>query len=208
MPNLLLLIILSGLLHITGLYVKSPSLKYIFKPLTTLLIIFLAIHQGGNSCSQYKILILGGLVFSLAGDIFLMLRRERFVAGLVSFLLAHILFISAFVSYSGVFLSVYYLIPVLIYFAVFLVVLLPHTGKMSLPVIIYAVVLLLFLWQASGQYAQHPAIETTFAFGGAVLFVLSDSLLAFNKFVKTLKWAPALLMVLYWAALYFLALSI
>ena len=208
MNFLLLLIILSGMLHITGLYVKSASLKYIFKPLTTVLLIYLAISQGGQSCSQYKILILGGLGFSLAGDIFLMLPRQRFIAGLISFLVAHLFFISAFIGYTGPFWNGYYLIPVLAYFVLFLVVLLRHTGKMRLPVLIYALVLLIFLWQAAGQYGFNPTTATAFGFLGALLFVLSDTLLAYNKFVKTLKWAPGVLMVLYWAALYFLALSI
>jgi uncharacterized membrane protein YhhN len=208
MNFLLILIVLSGLLHITGLYVKSSSLKYIFKPLTTGLIIFLAIQQGGTSCSQYKILILAGLGFSLLGDVFLMLRRERFIAGLVSFLVAHLFFIAAFIGNAGPFWNGYYLIPLLVYFTFFLVVVLRHTGKMSLPVIVYALVLLVFLWQAAGQYGFNPTNATGFGFFGAVLFVLSDSLLAYNKFVKPLKWAPGVLMVLYWAALYFITLSI
>jgi len=208
MHYLLLLIVLSGLLHITGLYVKSSSLKMVFKPLTTLLIIYFAMHQGGVSCSQYKILLLAGLGFSLLGDFFLMLPRERFIAGLVSFLVAHLFFITAFVGHAGPFWNLTYLIPVGVYFIFFLVVVLRHTGKMSLPVIVYAAVLLVFLWQAAGRYGYTPTPTTAFAFWGALLFVLSDSLLAFNKFVKTLKWAPGVLMVLYWAALYFLALSI
>lgn len=208
MNFLLLLIILSGLLHITGLYVKSPSLKMVFKPLTTLLIIYLALQQGGEFFPRYKILLLTGLGFSLLGDVFLMLPRERFIAGLVSFLLAHLFFITAFIGHSGPFWNLTYLIPVMIYFIFFLVVLLRHTGKMSLPVIVYALVLLVFLWQAAGRFASHPTSASAYAFWGALLFVLSDSLLAFNKFVKTLKWAPGVLMVLYWAALYFLALSI
>ncbi len=206
MPFLLLLVLLSGLLHITGLYVKSPSLKMVFKPLTTLLIIFFAFRQNGPE--TYKTLILAGLFLSLAGDIFLMLPRERFVAGLVSFLLAHFFFIAAFVYSHGPFLNWIYLTPVFVYFVLFLNVLWKHTGKMSVPVGIYALVLLLFLWQAAGRYDFFHSDTALFGLWGALLFVLSDSLLAYNKFVKPLKWAPATLMVLYWSALYLLTLSI
>ena len=208
MNFLLLLIVLSGLLHITGLYVKSPSLKYIFKPLTTLLIIFLAIQQGGQSCSQYKMLILGGLVFSLVGDVFLMLPRERFIAGLVSFLVAHLFFITAFTLHGGPFWNWFYLAPVVVYFGLLSNILLKHTGKMTLPVVVYSLVILFFAWQAGGRYDFEPSLQTAYGLLGAVLFVFSDSLLAYNKFVKPLRWAPAGIMVLYWGALVFLTLSI
>ena len=208
MNFLLLLIVLSGLLHITGLYVKSPSLKYIFKPLTTVLIIFLAFRQGGSDFTQYKTLILIGLSLSLLGDIFLMLPRERFIAGLVSFLVAHLFFIAAFIGNAGPFWNWIYLAPVFIYFVLFLNILWKHTGNMTVHVSVYSLVLLIFLWQAAGQYGFYTTNTTAFGFWGALLFVLSDSLLAYNKFVKPLKWAPAILMVWYWAALYFLALSI
>jgi len=208
MSYLLLLIILSGLLHITGLYVKSPSLKMVFKPLTTALIIYLAFQQGGNSFSFYKTMILIGLGLSLMGDIFLMLPRERFIAGLVSFLTAHVFFIVAFTSNGGPFWNWIYLAPVFVYFSLLSNVLLKHTGKMTLPVVVYSLVILFFLWQAAGRYGFQPDMLTACGLFGAILFVLSDSLLAYNKFVKPIKWAPGILMILYWSALYFLALSV
>ncbi len=206
MPFLLLLVILSGMLHITGLYVKSASLKMIFKPLTTVLIIVSAFRQNGPE--SYQFLLVTGLVFSLAGDIFLMLPRERFIAGLVSFLVAHLFFIAAFVIPDGPFLNWIYLTPIFVYFVLFLNILWKHTAKMSVPVGIYSFVLLLFLWQAAGRYGFFHSDTALFGLWGALLFVLSDSLLAYNKFVKPLKWAPGVLMILYWTALYFLILSI
>ncbi len=208
MYPLLLLIILSGALHITGLYVKSPSLKMIFKPVTTLLILYFALQRGGNACSAYKVFVLAGLVFSLVGDVFLMLPQQRFVAGLVSFLVAHLFFITAFTWDGGPYWNWIYLIPAVVYLLLLGSILLRHTGKMTVPVVVYSVVILVFAWQAAGRYGAHPGQAAAFGLYGAVLFVLSDSLLAYNKFVKTLKWAPATLMVLYWGALYFIALSV
>jgi uncharacterized membrane protein YhhN len=208
MNDLLLLIILSGLLHITGLYVKSPSLKMIFKPLTTALIIYLAFRQGGTAFPFYKTMILIGLGLSLVGDIFLMLPRERFVAGLIAFLIAHLTFISAFVFDFPLYYNWVYLAPVALYILIFLKILTPHTGEMTLPVVVYALVIGTFVWLASCRYGTHVSESSFYVMTGAILFVLSDSLLAYNKFVKTLKAAPALVMVLYWGALYFLALSV
>ena len=207
MDFLLLLIILSGILHIIGLIIENPSLKMVFKPLTTLLIIFFAFSRG-DAVSAYKTLLLAGLVFALIGDIFLMLPREQFVAGLVSFLIAHLFFILAFTGNHGFYWNWIYLAPIFVYFTLLINILIKHTGKMTLPVIVYSVVIMIFVWQAAGRYATLPNSFTVFALYGAILFVLSDSLLAYDKFVKPMKWAHSVVMILYWTALYFLALSV
>jgi uncharacterized membrane protein YhhN len=208
MNDLLLFIVLSGLLHITGQYLKVASLKYIFKPLTTILIFVLAFQLELGNYSVYKILILAGLVFSLLGDVFLMLPKERFVAGLVSFLVAHLLFIGAMVSDFGPYYAWIPFVPIAIYMGVFLWILLPKTGKMTLPVLVYALVIMLFLWQAAGRAWYLAGDSSSYAFYGALLFVISDSVLAYNKFVRPFKLAEFSIMLTYWSALVLLALSI
>ena len=80
--------LVSGLLCIRADYRQSQRQFFIFKPLTTALIILLALLAPLPANADYKWLILAGLLFSLAGDIFLMLPRDRFIAGLISFLIA------------------------------------------------------------------------------------------------------------------------
>ena len=58
-----------------------------------------------------KSLRLAGLLFSLVGDVSLMLPNERFIQGLVSFLVAHLCYIVAFTFESGRALSTLDLIP-------------------------------------------------------------------------------------------------
>jgi len=208
MNFLILLIILSGLLHITGQYLKITSLKYIFKPLTTALIILLAFQFDLGNYTIYKTLILIGLVFSLMGDVFLMLPKDRFIAGLVSFLVAHLLFIGAMVSGLGPFYAWIPFIPIAVYMIILLWILLPKTGKMTVPVLVYALVIMLFLWQAAGRAWYLAGDSSSNAFFGAVLFVISDSILAYNKFVKSFKLAELIIMLSYWSALVLLAFSI
>ena len=208
MNYLLLLIILSGLLHISGEYLKVSSLKYVFKPVTTALIILLTFQLKTGNFTVYKMLIISGLVFSLIGDVFLMLPKDRFVAGLVSFLIAHLLFIGAMVSGFGPFFAWLPFIPIAIYMLIFLWIVLPKTGKMTIPVLVYALVIMIFLWQAAGRAWVLAGISSTYAFLGAMLFVISDSILAYNKFVKTFKLAEFFIMLSYWSALVLLALSI
>mgnify|MGYP001103435743 CR=1 FL=1 len=68
---------------------------YAFKPLATLLILALALSLS-PARPDYQWAIAAGLVLSTAGDVFLMLPRDRFVAGLASFLLAHLCYLRAF----------------------------------------------------------------------------------------------------------------
>ena len=87
-------IILCGLLAIAGSYTwPDPNFYYLFKPATTILILFVAITA---PASKYKFLIAIGMLFSLMGDIFLMLPSDQFLLGLICFLITHICYIVAF----------------------------------------------------------------------------------------------------------------
>ncbi|RLD40264.1 MAG: lysoplasmalogenase [Bacteroidetes bacterium] len=205
---LLFAIFITGMLYIVFDFRNKASLRYISKPLTTLLIILLAVLQEPEVSEYYKYLIISGLVFSLAGDIFLMLPKDRFIAGLGSFFIAHLFFIFAFASDFGPYWGWGYLIPIAIYAVVFLKILLPHTKKMTIPVIAYVLVLLAFLWQASGRGYVLGGSSPALAFFGAVLFVASDSILAYDRFVKGFKFASFFIMLTYWLAQVFIALSI
>lgn len=188
---------------------------YVFKPLTTLLIIALAWHQLA-SLPLYRSLVIVGLVFSLAGDVFLMLPRDRFVAGLVSFLIAHLLYIPAFTdgAWTGVYhpggfrLSPWVLAPFVVYAAVLLRILLPHVPRaLKLPVTVYAAALLVMAWQAAERGAAGLPGGAHAAAGG-VLFVASDSALALNRFARRFPGSDALVLATYFAAQTLIALSI
>jgi len=205
---LIVIIIISAGIYILGDFLKKPSLKYIFKPLTTILIIVLALSQQVNVEETYKYLIVVALLFSLAGDIFLMLPSDKFIQGLASFLIAHVFYIMAFTSGFGPYLEWPYLIPAAIYAVLFLWILLPKTGKLKVPVLIYSLVLLVFLWQAIGRFFYLADNSSLYILIGSILFVASDSVLAYVRFVKSYKFSEAFILSTYWAAQVFLALSI
>lgn len=208
MNLLIIAILVSAGLYIYFDFIKNQTLKYTFKPLTTILIIALAFLQKPEGFDSYGYLIITGLVFSLIGDIYLMLPTDKFIHGLASFLIAHIFYIVAFSSGFGPFLDFEYLIPAAIYTLVFLWVILPKTGSMKLPVIIYAIVLMIFMWQATGRYYYLAQTSAFYVFIGAILFVISDSILAYARFVKSFKLSQLLIHTTYWGAQIAIALSI
>lgn len=96
MPTLLLspLILVAAALAVRADYRGPPWHHYLGKPLATTLIFVLAWSRAPDATRSYALAILLGLLCSLAGDIFLMLPGDRFIPGLVSFLLAHLAYIT------------------------------------------------------------------------------------------------------------------
>jgi uncharacterized membrane protein YhhN len=206
--TLTVIALITAVIHVRAEYKGPPIQKYIFKPLTTSLIILIAVlSERGDSESSYRLLIIAGLLFSLAGDVFLMRPSDRFIAGLVSFLIAHVLYIAAFVTDAGV-ATFWWVIPFLIYGAIVYAFLAAHVGKLRVPVIIYMVAILIMAWQAAGRWYDMRETGRLLAFIGAVLFVISDSVLALNRFRQPFKAARALTMGTYYSAQWFIALSI
>ena len=203
-----LLAAVSGFLCIRSKYIGSPFQLYIFKPLTTILIFFIAFLSGLSSESAYGYFIIGGIFFSLWGDIFLMLPRDRFVAGLASFLVAHVLFIAGFSATSGFILTGWLFGLVFLTGAGFSFVILPHTGKMKIAVLAYMIVISIMAWQAWERWLVLGVIDAMFAGFGASLFLLSDFALAYNKFKKAFKSADAIVLGTYYTAIWLIALSV
>ncbi len=200
--------LITAVIHVRAEYTGPPLQKYIFKPLTTSLIILIALlAEPAGVVAPYKPLIVAGLLFSLAGDVFLMLPSDRFIAGLVSFLMAHLLYIAAFIADAGT-AAAWWLLPLLAYGAVVYAYLAPHLGKMKLPVITYMVAILGMAWQAAGRWSAAPESGRLAAFIGAVLFVISDSVLAWNRFRTPFRAARALTMGTYYAAQWLIAMSV
>lgn len=201
-------IIISGSLYLLFDYLKKPALKYFFKPFTTILIIILAGLQLPDVSETYRYLIISGLIFSLLGDVFIMLPSDKFLAGLASFLVALVLYTLAFAGDFGPYFVWGLLIPVVIYAVIFLKVILPYTCTLKIPVVFYALVLSIFLWQALGRAWFLGETSAQWALFGALLFVVSDSLLAYDHFVKRFRSAQLLIVCTYWMAQVLIALSI
>ncbi len=203
-----ILAICSGNLHVRAEYRGPRNQVYLFKPLTTILILLIAIQADTPELARYKYAIVAGLVCSLAGDILLMLPSDRFIPGLVSFLIGHVFYIAAFTSGTGFSFSLWLLAPFVVYGVVIFGILSPHLGKMKLPVVAYMVVILVMAWQAWERLSQTGEIAALLASTGAVLFVVSDSALALGRFRGRFRSARAVTLSTYYAAQWLIALSV
>jgi uncharacterized membrane protein YhhN len=174
-----------------------------------LFIILMAFQMPATANSTtYKYLIIIGLVFSLAGDIFLMLPTDHFIAGLLSFLIAHIFYIVAFILTGAKLVSALYAIPFLLYGIVLFSVLLPYLKEMKIPVAVYASILLLMSWTAFSRWMVSFPAKSLIAFIGSLSFMASDSILALDRFRNKMTYGQASLMITYFLAQWLIAFSI
>src|SRR2546421_8113482 len=169
-----LLVLASALLNIRAEYKGSRRQVYVFKPLAVALVILIALQTKHTTATHYKQLIVAGLICSLAGDVLLMLPRERFVAGLVCFLFAHLFYIAAFTFEGGRAFSVWGASALVFYGALMLHLLWPHLGKLKAPVSVYVAAILLMAWQAFNRWLAAGGVGSALALAGALLVVGAD----------------------------------
>lgn len=164
-----------------------------------------------------KKFLLGALIFSWIGDVVLMFQSLNplfFIIGLIAFLIAHIIYIILFnkekrqvLNKNSNFLRIGSL-SIMVYLIVMLSLLLPHLGAMRLPVIVYALTISTMLWTAIIGYTEWESPSNAWILRGAILFVLSDSILAFNKFYQPVWLASFFIMITYLAAQYAIVVGV
>jgi uncharacterized membrane protein YhhN len=180
------------------------AIRWVTKPGTLILLIAWFTQVGGW---RGELLWFGlGLVFSLLGDIFLHMPARFFMPGVGAFLMAHVFYIIGF--WQEPFRYTWQLIiPVILVGAAFWLLnrriragLRAHNEmSMLVPVMVYAGVLSL-MWLTAMTTIARPAwtgIPAALASVGAGLFFLSDSLLAYNRFVRPLPESDLMVMISY-----------
>jgi uncharacterized membrane protein YhhN len=177
-----------------AVHTQNKKLEYFAKPGVMVALILWMLLNGGLSSTLIWFTL--GLVFSMAGDIFLMLPRERFIAGLVSFLLAHLMYIAGLnqtppaVNLPAAIVAVLVALTWLrIYRSISAGLTASGNTALKYPVLAYSLVISVMLLSAlltlTGETWQ-PAAALLVS-GGALLFFMSDTLLAWNKFVTPLR---------------------
>lgn len=188
-------------------------LNYFSKPLLMPTLGLFIISVTKNYSKRIYCILLA-LFFSWLGDVFLLFEPQHelfFIAGLSAFLIAHLCYIFIFwldvKNYSLLKAMPFIPLILLLYLGGFLYLLQPNLGEMLLPVSVYAIIICAMLLFAILRYKQVIKINFQLTFIGALLFVLSDSVIAINKFLIPFSWAYSLIIVLYAIGQYFIVSS-
>lgn len=179
----------------------SKGLEYVAKPAATLLLVGVALALVPEDDTRRAWFVLA-LVLSLAGDVFLMLPRNLFVAGLASFLLGHVAYVAGFgLGEAWPWIAGVAVVAVAVGAPILRALLARGDKELVGPVVAYMAVISVMVACAIGT-------ADAVAIAGAVLFMASDSLIAWNRFVRPLAWAPVTIMVTYHLAQAGLVLSL
>lgn len=169
-----------------GIFISKPLLM-----LTLAIWFYLNTKKYFSPFAKY---ILIGVLFSMAGDIFLMFVYKNvnlFLVGLGSFLITHLFYIAAFINYGktkkGLLLkNKWAIMPILIYFLTFNYYCISDIPvDLKFPVIIYSLVITTMLVSAINVSCKIEKRVGKQLIMGAVLFVISDSFIAIEKFKET-----------------------
>lgn len=160
----------------------------------------------------YSWLIIIALAFCLAGDICLAFdSRKAFLAGLVVFLMGHLVYVAAFFNIAKV--NAWTIGSLVVAGAVSGAVyawLKPHLGAMQRPVIAYMVIITAMVAGAASVAgdSHFSAIGRWLVAGGAILFYLSDMFVARHQFVQEAFLNRAVGLPLYYLGQFLLAFSV
>jgi uncharacterized membrane protein YhhN len=190
-------------------------LHWAAKPLATLLLLAAAMFAWVPVSPRYRAWIVAGMVCSLIGDVLLMLPQDLFVPGLLAFLLGHLCFITAFLDDSRIAAHPSAWLACLLVGGLNLWLLWPSIAPaLRIAVMVYALVLSSMGGLAIARAWSHATardwlgVSARRAALGGVLFMLSDSLLAWNRFHGALPLATLWILGSYYVALWCIARSV
>jgi uncharacterized membrane protein YhhN len=203
-PEIAILYFIIGIVQIVLQNYSAPFAGLIIKSLIIpVLMVFFLVNVKLNS-NRLNMIMLQGLIFSWIGDTLLELHvtgDNLFVAGLLSFLSAHIMYLTAFIKTPGENYirgsRIMILLPVILYGIILIMVMNSGLGEMRIPVIIYTIIILSMLSAAINRKEKVNRKSYLYVLTGAVLFVISDSSIAINKFTFPFKHAGIVIMATY-----------
>ena len=199
-----LLLITMALLATLTSVLGLQALHFVCKPLTMLVAIILVAGRAYQSgaAGRFDVLLVAALAASMAGDVFLMLPGGYFIPGLASFLVAHLFYIALFrqgVSWfpSGLALAAGLAVGAAMYAWVWTGL---NDTVLKIAVGAYVSVISLMVAQAIGRATVHRNPASTAVALGACIFMLSDSLIAINRFVQPLPLVSLWVLTTYYLA--------
>ena len=188
-------------IYMLGLSTGRPDWRILAKPIPLLCLAVWTATRG----SGYARLVTAGLFISMVADVAI---EWNFLSGLGLFLLAHLVYIAAFLGGSTG-LRPLRALPVIAVLAAAYRVIAPGLGSLQIPVIAYMTAIGTMLWRAAARMGQGGTLTSPqwSALLGAICFASSDTLLALNRFHQPIQGVQYAIMLLYWAGQFGIARS-
>lgn len=163
-----------------GAFTQNHALRLASKPWPVVLLALWIFRAA--PVDRYRRAMLAGLACSLAGDVFLEVSpRGLFLPGLVSFLVAHVFYVVAYLEDARA-VAPLRALPAYAYGVGLLTALRPGLGRLTVSVAVYTAVICTMIWRAAARVGRVERTTAWLALVGAVTFALSDSLIAVGRF--------------------------
>lgn len=188
---------LTACLYLVGLALDLFWLKLLTKPWLVLALAAAVWSRAGAGAGRR---IAWGLVAGAVGDVCLALPHA-FLPGMIAFAIGHGLYVAAFLQWNRTRASLL-LAPVAIYAGTGLWLMLPGAGALTLPLLIYVLIIAAMIWRAAAcaLAQQDDHLRRWGPLAGALLFGFSDTLIGIHRFAQPLPGAAYAIILTYWAA--------
>lgn len=197
---------------ICGQVNNFSTIHYFTKPFIVISLLLFFFNQSKQLNSFIKTFTILALVFSLIGDVALLfdgINPIYFIVGLASFLLAHVMYVLVFLKQRDKKKKHLGFISLMLFYAAFLFYILKDgLGDLLIPVIVYMIVILSMSTSAFLREKQNNIASYNWVLLGAILFMVSDSILALDKFYQSFQLSSLLIMSTYALAQYCIVIGI
>ncbi|MBD3195437.1 MAG: hypothetical protein GF317_10300 [Candidatus Lokiarchaeota archaeon] len=198
----LALFVIDFLVHIYSEITENKKLRYATKPLLMpLLILYYIFGIGVMNVNWFIVL---ALIFSLGGDLSLMIGREGkwFMYGLGSFLFGQISYIIGFaLTISNIFLfpswGIILIMPEVVIAGSLYFLINDKMGKLKIPTVVYMLVISTMSFFALSRLGSYMGVAFLLVWLGSLSFIISDAIIAFDKFYKDIPKDRVYVMITY-----------
>lgn len=205
MPRIIfwIYLIISGV-NLVAQIIPSEELNSYTKPLLMPLLMFYVYRSSQGNVTGRILLLSLALLLSWIGDLALMYQGDTmyFMIGIGFFLLAQVTYIIVLSksSYGKLKFDPIKVLPFVIYGIGLFQFLLPNAGDFQIPIFVYGIVIMVMVSTARLREGSSTQLSYRLAIYGSMLFVISDSLIAVNKFYMEIPLAGFMIMITYVAA--------
>jgi uncharacterized membrane protein YhhN len=193
---LITVFLIVSILDIVGVAMDYPVMQAVFKPMI-MLSLMAAYYFSVTKINPWYLL---AMAFSFLGDVLLMDKNNLFLAGIAAFLgtqLIYIFIIKKRLKKGRAKDLLISIVPFLIFYSLLISVLQKNLGTFMIPVMVYGMAISIFGMAALLLYLQNKDSITRMLLMGAILFIISDSMIALQKFHAARTWYPVVIMATY-----------
>jgi uncharacterized membrane protein YhhN len=197
-----------GILHVRAEFREQTDKVAIYRPLTMIVILVIALIAPSPVSAFYKGAIILALVLSIVSDLLMMIPGTPLVIGMVGFTAVSSLFFLAFGSVTALRIPTPWVILLLLYGALLIWRLWPNLGELRGPTTVFMGVLGLAVWQAMELSVQIGQPWALFALVGSVSLVIASSVLGLDYFLPLFRGKLVLFFSAYYIGQWLIAASI